>query len=264
MRRFYLAPSAAREDRLRLSPTEAHHALHVVRVRAGERVVVMDGLGHELLCEVAAAGRHSVELVVRQRTAWPRLPLQITLVQAITKAKSMDLIVQKATELGLARLVPILSERSVPRPSADDPARLVEKWRAIAIDALKQCGTPWLPEIDPPLTLSAFLARRPQFPLMLLASLERGSPHPREILRAAGGEGGKPPNEIAVWIGPEGDFTPDELQAVRSAGAQPITLGPLVLRSDTAAVYCLSFLSYELQLHPEAAQALRTVSGGLV
>jgi 16S rRNA (uracil1498-N3)-methyltransferase len=230
-----------------LSDAEAHHALHVVRVRIGQRVVVLDGAGHELLCEVIDAGRHHVDLALRQRNDLPRLPFRIALLQAITKAKSMDLIIQKATELGATRIVPILSERSVARPDADDSARKLEKWRAVAIEALKQCGAPWLPQIEAPLTPAAFLAQTPRIPLMLLASLQPGARPPREQLCAAREQRRMPPNDVAVWIGPEGDFTPAELQMIQSAGALPITLGPLVLRSETAALYCLSFLSYELQ-----------------
>ena len=252
MHRFYLPPQAIREGRLRLCDAEAHHALHVVRVRIGERVIVMDGAGHELLCDVTGTGRHHVDLALRQSSDLPRLPYRLTLIQAIAKARSMDLIIQKATELGAARIVPILSERSVARPEAEESARVVDKWRAVAIEALKQCGAPWLPEIEAPATPSAFLATQPRFSLMLLASLQPGARHPREHLRAARQDGPAPPDDVAVWVGPEGDFTPAELQSIQSAGALPITLGPLVLRSETAAFYCLSFLSYELQSGFEA------------
>ena len=97
MHRFYLPPQAIREGRLRLCDAEAHHALHVVRVRIGERVIVMDGAGHELLCDVTGTGRHHVDLALRQSSDLPRLPYRLTLIQAIAKARSMDLIIQKAT-----------------------------------------------------------------------------------------------------------------------------------------------------------------------
>jgi len=213
----------------------------------GERAVVLDGAGQERLCEVTATGRHRVELVVRQQISQPRLSFRITLLQAITTARSMDLLIQKATELGAARLQPLWSERSVPRPDPGEPERHLEKWRATAIEALKQCGAPWLPEIDPPVSPGAWLARAPRVSLMLLASLQPGARHPRAVLDGARGAGRMPPNDVAVWIGPEGDFTPAELQAIQSAGGEPITLGPLVLRSETAALYSLSFLAYELQ-----------------
>jgi 16S rRNA (uracil1498-N3)-methyltransferase len=247
MHRFYLSPSECQDTTLTLAGTEAHHALHVLRVARGERVVVLDGAGHELLCEIRDTSRGEVSLAVQQRNRLAVLPYRLTLIQAVTKAKSMEIIVQKATELGAARLVPVLSERSVAQLEAEAAERKTEKWRSIAIEAIKQCGSPWLPEIEEPLKAGAWLARNEKFDLALVASLQPGSRHPREILQNYQAEHGRAPRQIAVWVGPEGDFTPAELGAICGAGAQPITLGPLVLRSETAAIYCLSFLSYELQ-----------------
>src|SRR2546428_9531668 len=100
MHRFYLPPSECQGSQLTLSEQEAHHALHVLRLRAGERVVVLDGAGHELLCEVREAARDTVQLAVKQKNYIPPLPYQITLVQAVPKGKIIETIIQKATELG--------------------------------------------------------------------------------------------------------------------------------------------------------------------
>src|ERR1041384_7697222 len=112
MHRFYSPPDQSQASTLVLSESEAHHALHVLRVRQGERVVVLDGVGHELLCEVQRTERDTVSLKVLQKQSLPPLPYRVTLVQAVIKAKAMDMVVQKAAELGVHRLVPILSERS--------------------------------------------------------------------------------------------------------------------------------------------------------
>jgi 16S rRNA (uracil1498-N3)-methyltransferase len=247
MHRFYLAPGQCLGSALTLRGAEARHAHHVLRLARGERVVVLDGNGREHLCEVAGLAPHTVSLLVRQTNLLPKPPWRLTLIQAVTKAKSMELIVQKATELGACRIVPILSARSVPQLPEETAARKVEKWRAIAVAALKQCGSPWLPQIETPQTPAAYLARHEAFELTLLASLQPGSRHPRDYFLAYAAEHHQRPASVAVWVGPEGDFTPAELHAIKSAGALPITLGPLVLRSETAALYCLSVLSYELQ-----------------
>jgi len=247
MHRFYLAPDECLGSALTLRGAEAHHARRVLRLKSGERVVVLDGNGREYLCEVAGLARDSVNLLVRQTNLLPQPPWRLTLIQAVTKAKSMELIVQKAAELGAWRIVPIVSERSVPHLLAETTARKVEKWQAIAVEAIKQCGSPWLPHIEAPRTPQAQLARNEGFDLALLASLQPGSRHPRDCFRAYFAERRQPPRSVAVWVGPEGDFTPAELHAIKSGGALPITLGPLVLRSETAAIYCLSALSYELQ-----------------
>jgi 16S rRNA (uracil1498-N3)-methyltransferase len=163
----------------------------------------------------------------------------------------MEAIIQKATELGAFRIVPLLSERVVARFDDREAARKVEKWRLVAKEAIKQCGSAWLPTVELPLTLAQFLAREESFELALIASLEGGSRPARECFRAFEAEHRRLPQSVCVWVGPEGDFTPAETEAIKSHGVLPITLGRLVLRVETAAVYCLSILNHEL-LSPAA------------
>ena len=247
MHRFFLPPAQTRNSELNLSQRDAHHALHVLRVRPGERLVVLDGAGQELLCEVRGLEKHAVTLAVRQRNLIPALPYQLTLLQAVPKGKSMEAIVQKATELGVHRIHPILSERTVTQLDGEAGGTKANKWEAVAVEAIKQCGSAWLPQVEMPLSPQGFLARGDKFELALIASLQPGSRHPRELFQAFLAEQGRLPRTVCVWVGPEGDFTPAEINAVKSSGALPVTLGPLILRSETAAVYCLSVLSYELQ-----------------
>jgi len=230
-----------------LRDTEAHHALHVLRVKAGERVVVLDGVGHEFLGEIGECGRQTVEIKSRQRNELTKLRCELTLVQAVIKGKGMELIIQKATELGASSIIPVISARSVPQIEDEDAQKKVEKWRAIAVDSIKQCGSGWLPRIEPPRTVQQTLASRLGTDLTFVASLQPDSRHPRHHLKSFEVEHARPPRSVAVWVGPEGDFTPAELNAIKSAGALPITLGPLVLRSDTAAIYSLAVLDYDLQ-----------------
>ncbi len=162
----------------------------------------------------------------------------------------MELIVQKATELGAHRIVPILSGRTVAHVQTEAAPNKVEKWKATAVEAIKQCGSGWLPRVETPLTPQAFLARGEKFDLSLIASLQPDARHPREHFDAFLGEKQRPPKSVCVWVGPEGDFTPAEINAARAGGALPITLGQRVLRSETAAIYCLSVIHYELQGRP--------------
>src|SRR5262245_22768229 len=247
MHRFYLPPAECGQPLLTLSEREAHHALNVLRIRPGERVSVLNGAGEELLCEVQQATRRAVTLKVVQTHTLGRLPCAVTLLQALTKGRTMELIIQKATELGTHRIVPLLSARSVAQIEEDDAANKVDKWTATAIEAIKQSGGAWLPRVEPPLTPQAFLARGDKCELSLIASLQRDARHPREHFESFIAESKRRPASICVWIGPEGDFTPAEINAIRASGAMPITLGPLVLRSETAAIYCLSIINYELQ-----------------
>ena len=247
MHRFFLPPAQCNGDLIQLTDDEAHHATRVLRIEVRENVVVLDGAGHALDCEVSEVTKRSVTLRVKQRTFSPPLPCQITLLQAIPKAKAMDYIVQKATELGAARIVPILSERVVVQLNEREAAGKAEKLQPIAIEAVKQCGSPWLTKIEPPVSLKSFLARGEKFEMPLVASLQDGSQHPREFIRRFREQHQRLPATACVWIGPEGDFTPAEMDLLRTSGALPVTLGRLVLRSDTAAIYSLSVLNYELQ-----------------
>jgi 16S rRNA (uracil1498-N3)-methyltransferase len=190
-------------------------------------------------------------MAVRERRARAPQLYRLTLMQAITKGWSMDWIVEKATELGVSRLVPVLSARSVPRfGDKEDRARRVGKWQAQAVEALKQCGGAWLPEIAMPMgmeeALTAGWGGGPDT-LGLVASFDPGARHPREWFAAWAAERRLRVQAAAIWVGPEGDFTPEELAALRDSGVRPITLGPRVLRSETASLYCLSVLAYELQ-----------------
>ena len=247
MHRFYLPPDQIAQPELTLADRESHHAINVLRLREGERVAVLDGAGNECLCELMVADKKAVRLAVKQRNTHEPLPYRITLLQAMTKTKSMDFIVQKATELCAHRIVLLSAERSVAQVGSGDAEAKVGKWRNIAIDSIKQCGCPWLPEIEEPVTPREYMAQDEASDLALIASLQAGTRHPREHVEGFIAENGQLPGDISVWIGPEGDFTPAESNDILSGGALPITLGKVVLRSETAAVYCLSALNYELQ-----------------
>jgi 16S rRNA (uracil1498-N3)-methyltransferase len=159
----------------------------------------------------------------------------------------MDLILQKAAELGAARVVPMLSDRTVSQWDDSGATHKAAKWRTIVVEAAKQCGSPWLPRIDPLVSVPVFLAKNEPFDLTLVASLQPGAQHPRHYFHQLRHDPRPMPKSVAVWVGPEGDFTPAELNLIRASGALPITLGPLVLRAETAAIYCLSVLNYETQ-----------------
>jgi 16S rRNA (uracil1498-N3)-methyltransferase len=273
MHRFYLPPEHCTASTLRIEGREAHHALHVLRVKRCQPVVVLDGAGHEFLCDVAEASRNAVTLRITQKNSIPPLPCQITLLQALPKGKIIESIVQKSVELGAHRIVPLLTGRVVTQLGEKDMATKREKWQLVAIEAIKQCGAAWLPKIEMPVTIQEFLSRRSAglrpgttglqragsetgapgpaeesfaFDLSLVGSLQTDRRHPRAYFQEFQATYGRLPHRVAVWIGPEGDFTPDELKAIQASGAQPISLGPLVLRVETAAIYCLSILNYEL------------------
>jgi 16S rRNA (uracil1498-N3)-methyltransferase len=247
MHRFYLPPGQCQGPTLFLAGSEAHHARHVLRIRRGERVTVLDGAGREFLCEAQDYDRDKVSLAIVETHAQPPPACRVTLLQAIPKGKIIEAIIQKATELGVARIVPLLTERVVTHLREEAGARKAEKLQCVAVEAIKQCGAAWLPKVEEPVTIAAFLARNEPFELPLIASLQADSRPAQGCFRAFEAKHRRKPQTACIWIGPEGDFTPAETQAIKASGASPITLGRLVLRVETAALYCLSILHYELE-----------------
>jgi len=245
--RAFCRPPEREPSDIRLSAEETHHLLAVNRARIGDTVVAFDGRGHEWICELADPAPREARLKVRFRQQSKPLPYEITLGQALPKGPFMDAIVRKATELGAARIVPLESERTVVHLEEDRSDRKLEKWQTAAIEAAKQCGNPFVPEILPVQRAAAFMESSRGYDLKLIASLQPGAKPLKAVLAAHLAAHGRPPRQVLWLVGPEGDFTPAEMSLSRSAGFEPITLGPLVLRCETAAVYALSVLSHELQ-----------------
>jgi 16S rRNA (uracil1498-N3)-methyltransferase len=248
MHRFFLPPDQSQSAPLFLTGREAHHALRVLRLHPGDAVTILDGAGSHLLCRVEQYDRDKVKLSLLERRLIPPPPCRITLLQALPKGKLFEAIIQKATELGTHRIVPIISERVVSAVfKTKDTAVKAERWRVSSVEAIKQCGSAWLPHIEAPLTPRQFLSRNEKFDLPFIASLQADARHPRKYFANFHIRHQQKPRTLSIWIGPEGDFTPEEDASLRAAGVLPISLGPLVLRTETAAIYCLSIMNYELQ-----------------
>lgn len=255
MHRFHLPTDQCRASTLILAHREAHHAQHVLRLRKRDPVEVLDGNGARFLCEVKELGRNQVEFAVLRQESIPPPQCRITLLQGLPKGRIFESIIQKATELGALRIVPLLTERVATRLDDAKASHKAGKWQLTAVEAIKQCGAAWLPRIEPPLTPAQFLARREEFDLALVASLQQGGRPAKSCFNVFTSERGTNPKSVAIWIGPEGDFTPAEVAAVVASGAQPISLGPLVLRCETAAVYCLSIVNHEVSPAPAGQDA---------
>ena len=246
MHRFYIAPEQWNPDALVLHGAEAHHARDVLRLRPGARAVVFNGRGHEVTAEIAKVTREEVQLRKLHEGRTPPLPCQIMLAQAIPKGKNMDLIVQKAVEIGAAEIAPLISERTIIHVDQESAEEKQRKWQQVAIEAAKQSGQNWLPKVQAARKLNDFFSGTPWQQLRLIGSLQSDAIHLKQVLTEYAREHHSRPVSVLMCIGPEGDFTPAELNFARSHGCRPITLGPIILRVETAAIYCLSVLSYEL------------------
>jgi 16S rRNA (uracil1498-N3)-methyltransferase len=246
MRRFYLPPDRCQSTPLTLTGAEARHAAEVLRIRPGDEAAILDGHGREYHCRAEKVERKKIQFMVLHTHFSPAPVCPITLVQAIPKGKILESIIHKATELGAWRIIPLLSERVTTNLVGESAERKAERWRQTAIEAIKQCGQRWLPIVEQPIEVPTLLARADTYDLSFIGSLQSGARHPRAHFLNYQREHQCRPASIAAWIGPEGDFSPGELAAIEKSGALPITLGPLILRSETAAVYVLSIITYEL------------------
>ena len=241
MHRFFLPPAEWNAPAPALDAGESHHALDVLRLETGERVVVFDGEGGEATAQITAVEGRRAGLKVMPRSKTQALPCAITLAQAVPKGKNMDFIIQKSVELGAARIAPLISDRTIVQLDAAEAERKRDKWRETALEACKQCGQNRIPEIATPRSVKAFFESGEHSDLMLIASLQ---PDARKIKAVLSEHPAA--RSVCVLVGPEGDFTPAELALAKSHGCQPVTLGPIILRTETAALYCLSVLAHEL------------------
>ncbi len=227
-------------DAFTLGRDEARHLQTVLRVKPGDSVQLFDGQGRTRSAVVTAAERHGLSFAGSDAPrTHPRPACALTLFACVSKGKRMDWTVEKAVELGAARIVPVLSERTVVRLDADDGDAKADRWLRVAEEAARQCGAVWLPEIAPPLSLTACLPLvRASAPVFVGALTPDAKPL-REALLAWP----QPPPRTGWFIGPEGDFTPAELAALLAAGATAVSLGRLVLRAETACLYGLCALN---------------------
>ena len=234
--RSFIFPDATIEgDRVTLDSRESHHLVRVFRAREGDAVELLDGRGQVRsgVLEQADAKRALVR-VKAERTVAAQLP-PITLLVAVTKGKAMDLILRMATEIGATVVQPVFTDHSEVRLDAAREQTKLEKWELVLVEACKQCGLPWLPELKAPVRLDDWCPAAPAETLKIVASLEAGSRPLKELLPAASATGG-----VVLAVGPEGDFSEKEYRLLREAGFLPARLGAQVLRAETAAAYLLS------------------------
>ena len=240
--RVFVPPGSWHNSVVELDKEESHHLLHVLRVREGQAVGILNGQGGVGLANVASVGKGAVTLEIGERREVERPAARITLFQSLPREQHMDLIIQKATELEVSAIVPLQAARSVVKLDAAKAEQRRARWERIALGAVKQSGNPWLPVVEQPCSLDALLKRAllPEF--LLVGSLHEGAQPLRDALRAAPA---RRPLDVGVFIGPEGDFTGDEMERMLARGAKPVRFGTAVLRVETAAVFMLSVLRYE-------------------
>jgi len=227
-RRVHLPPERIEPGRARLLPETRHYLADVLRLAPGAEVEVFDGRGGRYAGRLAE-GLDAILLGPREEVPGP--PTEITLLFALSKGEKLDLVVQKATELGVARIVPFAAERSVVRLDGAKGADRARRWTRIAEEAARQCGRADVPEVRAPSSLEDALASLP--PGTAILSFQPGG---AGLAAAAVGDG----RRLAVVVGPEGGLTTEELESCARAGATAVSLGPRILRAETAAIVAVA------------------------
>jgi 16S rRNA (uracil1498-N3)-methyltransferase len=240
--RVYVEAELTAGSRVDLPPDTASHLAKVLRARVGDELILFNGDGRECKGTIEAVrGSRVAASVADSRQVDRESPLSVTLIQCVPRGDRMDFIVQKATELGVARIVPVLSQRSVVRLDKAQAESKAIHWRAVGVSACEQCGRNRLPVIEAAQPLLSYLgASAPGTGLRLVLEPESA---PLADAAAHGPAASAPEVvDVQIAIGPEGGFAPDELEAFRVTGFLPVGLGPRILRTETAAIAALVWL----------------------
>lgn len=240
MPRFYVPDPHIEDELIRIKGPEARHIRRVLRLQKGDEVVVFDGSGREYEGTIVEEGVTSVSVKIEKiRDSGKGPVLEVTLAQSLLKGEKMDYLIQKATELGVAEVVPFFSMRSIPLLERSKKVEKSRRWMRIAIEASKQCGRKVIPEVRAPLSYSHMLSI-PSSESLRLILLEKGGKGLREMLKES-----KSKERVFFIVGPEGGLSQGEIEEAERTGFVPVTLGSRVMRAETASLCVLSILQYE-------------------
>ena len=250
MHTFYVPPSQIHADTATITGSEQHHLRNVLRIMTGEIIRIIDGQGNtytaEILDRPTNRSSSQVQILTHEFHATP-VPT-LTLFQGLPKNDKMELILQKTTELGITEIVPLHSERSLQKPSQSR----YERWHRVVISATKQCKRAWLPKLCDTQQFEASLTQLEKFSsCLLLSPYTEQTPtssyadvqHIKTVLRSTSRT-----TAIALFVGPEGGFSDQEIATAIRSGCIPVTLGPNILRTETAAIVTVAVTTYEYQL----------------
>ncbi|MBM4348494.1 MAG: 16S rRNA (uracil(1498)-N(3))-methyltransferase [Deltaproteobacteria bacterium] len=240
MRRFYVPVLHVEKDLLKISGQEARHIQRVLRLRTGDGIVVFDGSGREY--EGVIVGEEPTAVVIKVRTIFSskeESPIEIVLAQSLLKGEKMDYLIQKATELGVRKIIPFFSSRSVPRPDRAKTLERHQRLERIAVEASKQCGRGMITRIEPLCDYSEMLSLASRESLRIVLD-EREGRRLKEVLRES-----KDQRRIFFVVGPEGGMSQEEIEKSKKTGFIPVFMGRRIMRAETASLCLLSILQYE-------------------
>ena len=243
MRRFFVPPQNIDGDTVVLSGPQSHHLRSVLRLQPGDNIELLDGTGSVYLTEILTITNTSIKgRITGRRQENHTSPFPLTLAQGILKGKRMDLILQKATELGVDTLIPLMTRYCQQQKNMD---RRIQRWHRVMLEACKQCGRSFPMHITPAVRLQDLPVESFTYPVFCWEEEAQASIRP-ELFTA--------PGKVLLLIGPEGGFHEQEVQWAQDTGFHSVTLGPLVLRSETAAIAGVGIIQYLTRLQPHQRQ----------
>ena len=243
MTRLFVEDNLSEQDLVVLNEEDSRYISQVLRMRIGEEVVVVDGNGLECLCEVSSLSKKEVSLSIsekRENKSEP--PYKVTLYQSVSKGERMDLTIQKATELGVFKMVPVLSDRCVVKLDSKDSKSKIDRWQKIALEAARQSGRGIVPEVCTPISFDEAISKISDYDLALFPWEEETEKGLKTALREFRGE------TIALFVGPEGGVEVQEADNAVNKGALRVTLGPRIFRTETAGAAVLAMIIYESEI----------------
>lgn len=244
MHHFFVTPEQVQENHIYISGSDVNHMKNVLRMKIGEELQVSDGNNKKYLCEIASMTANEVCVtILEEQGADTELPSKIYLFQGLPKSDKMELIVQKAVELGAYEIIPVATKRAVVKLDDKKASKKTERWNSISEGAAKQSGRSVIPEVKQVMSYKEALAYAKQLDVILIPyELAEGMKETKEIISSI--EGGQ---SVGIFIGPEGGFDVAEVELAIESGAKAITLGKRILRTETAGLTTLSILMYHLE-----------------
>lgn len=243
MPRFFVNPSQISENEIEITGGDVNHIKNVLRMTVGEEISVSDGHGRDYFGKIETLGRESI--TVRIENSWAsyvELPVKLTLFQGLPKADKMELIIQKAVELGAYEIVPVVTKRTIVKLDEKKEAKKLARWQGISESAAKQSGRGLIPKVWAPVSFKQAVNEAAAMDAVLIPyEKAEGMESARQTVRNLKGK-----KHIGIFIGPEGGFDESEVETAAAAGAVPITLGKRILRTETAGLAALAVLMFEL------------------
>ena len=244
MHHFFVTPEQVQEDTIKITGSDVNHMKNVLRMKNGEQVQISDGNNRKFLCEIMSMASEEICLRIKEELrADTELPSRIYLFQGLPKSDKMELIVQKAVELGVFAVIPVATRRAVVKLDDKKAGKKIERWNSIAESAAKQSGRSLVPEVMQVMSYKEALQYAKDLDVVLIPyELAEGMNETKTMI-----ENICPGQSVGIFIGPEGGFEVEEVEYATLQGAKPITLGKRILRTETAGLTTLSILMYHLE-----------------